>query len=252
MLKFLAVLFVLLGSHLLASDTWTSSYETLLGKYVVVNDYEQTVESSVDYAKLRNSAIIKKIADELAAAPTPTKLSKSNQLAFWLNAYNFLTIKKVVDNPNIKKLSELNSLFTSVWKQPAGIVAGKEYSLDTIEHKIIRKKFKEPMVHFALVCAAISCPNIRSEVYTGDKLENQLSEQLRQFIGNRSKGVKIDIANKTVHLSKIFKWFSGDFDNKPLLWLYQRKIITKSILDEYSLGYLDYDWNINDIKRKKK
>lgn len=228
------------------ADKFVSSYGILLKKFIKVSTSTNgTIITSVDYRGLRESNDCAITAIYLAKVSNIEKMESKEQLAFWINAYNFLVINKVVKNPKIKKLTDLNTLFTSVWKQPSGKVAGKIYSLDEIEHGIIRKKFKEPRIHFAVVCGAKSCPNIRNEAYTGKKLDEQLNEQVKQFLSNTKKGMKIDKTAEKIYLSKIFKWFSTDFNNKPLEWLLKKKMIDKIEKDKYSIKYLNYDWSLN-------
>lgn len=251
-MKRLSILvFTMLLFQLSADDSavakFTSSYDLLLKKYVQVEkNSDGTLVTSVDYPGLRKSRNNAITSAKLAKVSNIENMNTNDQLAFWINAYNFLAINKVVNNPKIKKLTDLNTLFKSVWKQAAGKIAGKEYSLNNIEHSIIRKQFKEPRIHFAVVCAAKSCPNIRNEAYTGEKLDEQLNDQMKQFLSNTKKGMKIDKTAKKIYLSKIFSWFAADFNNKPLEWLFNKKMINQTVKNKYSLKYLSYDWSLNE------
>ena len=226
---------------------WTDNYNKLLQKYVVVSSNNSTIVTAVNYSGLRQSRECEPLAAQLSQLDNIAQLSQNDQLAFWINVYNFLAIKKVVDNPGINKLTDLNKGFTSVWKQYAGTVAGNKYSLDNIEHGIIRKKFKEPRIHFAVVCVAKSCPNIRNEAYYGSRLNQQLSEQAKQFLANEQKGMKT-VGNR-LYISSIFFWFKKDFNNNPKEWLYRNKYIKEEIKDSYRLKRLEYDWTLNSAEK---
>ena len=225
---------------------WRNSYNTLLQKYVKIKLAGKIKTSRVDYAGIHKSGKIPVIMAELHRVRTLKGMNPQEKLAFWLNVYNFLTIAKASKHPNIKKLTELNKIFKSVWVQDAGFVLGKMRSLDEIEHKIIRKDFNEPRIHFALVCAAKSCPNLRPEAYCGVKLKQQLQSQLLEFTANPTKGIKVDKKTKTIYISKLFKWFSSDFPGGVLPWLNKQKIINKTELN-YKVKYLHYDWNLNKL-----
>jgi Protein of unknown function, DUF547 len=225
---------------------WRDSYGMLLKRFVKVKRFKGSENAYVDYAGIRKSGKIPAIRAALAKVKSLKGMNKQEKLAFWLNAYNFLTIAKVVDNPGIRKLSDLSKLFNSVWKQDAGLVLGKQRSLDEIEHKIIRKNFTEPRIHFALVCAAKSCPDLRKEIYCGKKLNAQLKNQLRRFAANPDKGVKIDRKTRTIYLSMIFNWFGGDFPGGVMAWLNKQGILNKAE-EKYKVKYLNYNWNLNKL-----
>jgi hypothetical protein len=134
-----------------------------------------------------------------------------------------------------------------------------------IEHEIIRPAFREPRIHFALVCAARSCPNLRSEAYRGDRLDSQLEDQARHFLANPDKGLLLDREHAKALVSKIFDWYGVDFAPGPRP--VSHKDIERSILQFISnhsadaatgafllsgtthLGYLAYDWTLNDRRQ---
>lgn len=226
-------------------DAWTAAYDKILKKNVSYAEKDGIKISVIDYFAVSKDSAFSKLFDDLSKLPSPETLNKKERLAFWINVYNFLTINKVIQKPSIKKLTDLNGLLKNVWKQNAGVVSGKKLTLDYIEHQIIRKKFKEPRIHFALVCAAVSCPDLRNEPYYGKKLEKQLKDQLNQFSANNKKGIKLDNNNKIIYVSKIFKWFGGDFDEDIKKWLHDQSIIDEKVRDTYSVKYFNYNWNLN-------
>lgn len=207
--KSIAVLFLFMTliSNKLVSydkfDQWMENYNDLLSKYVVKSTKSDITMNLVDYIGMRNDPSFEKLDTEIAKLNSVNSLPKEKQLAFWINAYNFLTFVKIVRNPKIKTIKNLNSFLYNVWEQDAGIIDGKMRSLDEIEKEII-KKFNEPMTHFALNCASIGCPDIRNESYYPEKLKEQLEDQLKEFLNNEKKGMKIDQKNKILYLSKFF------------------------------------------------
>ena len=147
-------------------------------------------------------------------APTPS--SREEQLAFWINVYNAYTIQLVNAHGERKSIRNINKTLGAIkavgpWKQEIVRAGGQTMSLDHVEHEIIRKRFREPRIHFALVCAARSCPPLRREAYTGGRLDAQLDAQARIFIAGSPDKNRVDVASSTVYLSPIFTWFKEDF-----------------------------------------
>mgnify|MGYP001598101246 FL=1 len=155
----------------------------------------------------------------------------------------------ITDHYPIESIKDAGSLFKSVWKQPAGKVGGKQRTLNVIEHEILRK-MNEPRIHSAIVCASVSCPDLRLEAYTIDKLNEQLDDQLEKFLLSREKGMKLDGKKNRVYLSSIFKWFKQDFEGKGGVIKYISQYVTaekKKVMNHAKLEiiYMDYNWNIN-------
>ncbi len=128
---------------------------------------------------------------------------------------------------------------------------GKDVSLNDIENNVLRKEFKDPRVHFAIVCASIGCPEIRSEVYTAEKLDQQLSEQIRLFLSDPLK-VHYDRTTDTLYLSPIFKWFKEDFQQTggiiAFVKTYAPAGLFNGISEQTKIEWLGYDWNLNEIR----
>jgi hypothetical protein len=176
------------------------------------------------------------------------KLSRNEQFAFYINAYNAWTIKLILTGyPGIKSIKDLGSIFGSPWKKQIARINGDIITLDHIEHGILRPDFKDPRVHFAINCAAKSCPPLRPEPYRADILEQQLDEMARAFI-NDSRRNRLE--GRTLYVSSIFKWFSEDFDNDVVGFFlkYAQGDLKKQLEDGKSkikVKYLDYDWSLN-------
>ena len=204
----------------------------------------------VNYTKLKaNPEKLEAYLDLLAAA-NPTELSYNAQLAFWVNAYNALVIKGVVDHypiTSVRKVKLFNGFFSRLKFQ----AAGKTYTLDQIEHGIIRTEFADPRAHFVLVCASSSCPPLENRAVSAETIEERLETATLNFIRNPEQ-VRIDRAERRVYLSKIFKWYDDDFKEG---YDGVADFLTDYLLPEdaeflastdVKFRYLDYDWTLND------
>jgi hypothetical protein len=177
--------------------------------------------------------------------------TREEQLAFLINAYNGATLQLIIDGYPLDSIKSLGSLVKSPWSKDTVLLFGKKISLDTLEHKIIRKNYKEPRIHFALVCAAMGCPPLRGEAYTGARLEEQLDAQTKEFLTTPEKN-RVDSEKKTLWLSPIFKWYGEDFEttSKSLAAFVAPYVgaAEGTNLEDYSIEYTDYDWSLNEQK----
>ncbi len=178
----------------------------------------------------------------------PQSLNRSEQMAFYINAYNAWTIKLILtDYPGVKSIKDLGTLFQSPWKKKFVKLNGKAVSLDHIEHDILRPQFKDPRIHFAVNCASKSCPPLLDEPYTGTDLQQQLDGVTKSFINDpKSTFIKGD----KLYVSKIFKWFGEDFDNDVLGFVksHAQGTFAEQIGNgggKLKVKYLDYDWSLN-------
>jgi len=232
-----------------AVDNWTIKYDTLLKRFVAAGDINKISLNIVDYTGIGKSNEFKQLKNEIEKLPAIDNYSKEKQLSFWINIYNFLTINKIIENPEVKSIKQLNSFFKSVWQQPAGIINGKTYTLDEI-FQILRNKYNEPRIHFAVNNSTIGSPDLRNEAYTYDKIYLQLNDQINMFIKNRKKGLFLDYYNKTLYLSKIFSWYAKDFNNGNVKdWLKVKGIIDLYASEKFSINYLGYDWGLNSYNK---
>ena len=217
-----------------------SIYAELLGKYVK--------DGVVDYESFKNvEAKLEQYLKVLEKTDTKT-LSRNEQFAFYVNAYNAWTIKLILSGyPGIKSIKDLGSLFKSPWKKKICRIDGKIITLDDIEHNILRPRFKDPRVHFAINCAAKSCPPLRSEPYSGGELDQQLDEMTRAFINDLESN---RLEGHTLYVSSIFKWFAEDF-NKDIVGFFLKyakgdlKEQLEANKEKIEVKYLDYDWSLN-------
>lgn len=177
--------------------------------------------------------------------------------AFWINAYNALTIQILLDEGLPEEVPHAAFFGNNIFKQQTYLVAGKVRSLDEIEHQILRKQYHDARIHAALVCGASSCPRLRPEAYTADRLDAQLDEESRIWIqtGRNKQGRRKNVLNradKVYRLSKIFKWFQEDFmggrrgDVLDFLLKYADNDTVDFVRKNHvTIRYLDYDWSLN-------
>ncbi len=228
------------------------AFDALLEEYV-------NNEGLVDYARLaenQDEALTPYLRQ--LAETDPKNLSEDERLAFWLNAYNALALKLIADEypvEGIRKIKPSGLPFipkvNSPFKIEVSEVGGKIRTLDGIEHGIIREEFDEPRIHFALVCAAMSCPRLRREAYTGVALSGQLDDQARTFLRIEGKN-NVPAGAGRAEVSKIFDWFEGDFGGSKAA--VQRFIApyfegeVRQTLENagYDVSYTNYNWALND------
>ena len=206
--------------------------------------------NAVDYKKLKDQAY-KKLIKDLEKVSLSSLKARKEKLTFWINVYNVMAAKMVLDNYPVKSIKDAGSLFTAVWKKEVGVVAGKKRTLNEIEHEILRK-MGEPRIHVAIVCASVSCPDLRIEAYTVEKLNEQLDDQMKLFLENAKKGLRIDTKKQRVYMSSIFKWFKEDFDSKGGVRKFLAPHAPKAAMaslknNKLSVYYMDYDWGLNEL-----
>ena len=236
---------------------------------------KQFVENGfVNYAGLKNNpGKLNQYLETLSRVPEEEFESwKTNrQLAYLINLYNAAALKLIIKNYPVESIKDTGGFFTGPFDQKFIRLFGNTVALDTIEHEIIRKKYDEPRIHFALVCAAKSCPQLRNEAYTAYRLDSQLNDQAKTFLSSR-KGLRIDRSKKKVFLSSIFKWFGEDFLNKYIpeseskfksFDKTERAVLNfithylssddKKYLQsaDYTIKYLNYNWSLNEIQENK-
>jgi hypothetical protein len=192
----------------------------------------------------------------------PAGIKDTNDLlAFWINIYNAFTLKLIIENYPVESINDLHKgglvigqvLGTTIWHHEFIKIINETYSLNNIEHDIIRKIFNEPRIHFALVCAAISCPPLRFEAYEGYKLNTQLDDQARTFLRNTKKNA-FNFGKKVASLSKIIDWYDEDFgenDEEVLKYISQFLEGDKAgelfnNADDWEIDYNSYNWSLNE------
>jgi hypothetical protein len=211
-------------------------------------------DGKVDYKALKsNPAELTAYLDMLAQVQEATfkGWSKADQMAFLMNLYNATTLKLIVDNYPVSSIKDIGSFFKGPWKQSVVRVFGETKTLDNIEHDILRPTYDDARIHLALVCAAKSCPPLRSEAYVGSKLDAQFLDQGKVFFATPAKN-QIDVAAKTMKISKIFDWFEKDFVQssgsvEKFILPYVDPAVAGAIgAGGFSISYTNYDWSLNE------
>ncbi len=181
----------------------------------------------------------------------PQALTRDQQLALWLNLYNALTIAQVLRMYPISSIRPVRwgvpnwIAFFRFFRQPHQL-GDRAYSLNDIEHGILRPTFQDPRIHFALVCASIGCPLLRQEAYRSDSVQSQLEADAIRFINNPEK-VRYDSQRDILFCSKIFQWYHQDFLKVALSSpdYIQTYLSSCSWSESVSIRYLPYDWSLN-------
>lgn len=233
-----------------------SAFDRLLKTYV-----KQGVDgvNRVDYASLkRDDHATLKIYISGLQSVDPNTLGRNEQFAFFVNLYNAQTIDIVLDHYPVKSIKNISlggGLFAAIsggpWKAKLVKVNGVALSLDDIEHRILRKRFKDPRVHYAVNCASVGCPNLAGGAYTGTKLDAQLDAGARSYI-NHPRGMRFE--GRTLIASSIYDWFKEDFGGTDQGAIkharkYAGPDLATKLSTVESIGGFGYDWSLNDTRQ---
>jgi hypothetical protein len=216
-------------------------WDELLRKHV-------DAQGRVSYKGMRGDAQqLETYLDHLSSCAPSSSWSTEERLAYWINAYNAFTVKLIIDHYPVNSIKDIRSPFAipfvnSVWDLAFFKINGREMTLNQIEHGILRKEFEEPRIHFAIVCASISCPKLHNEAYESQRLEDQLHARALEFINDPSRNI---LSKDHLELSAIFKWFKGDFTRNGNLRSYIAIYSKVKVDADAKLSYLDYDWGLN-------
>lgn len=230
-----------------------SAFDTLLKANVA--------DGIVDYDAFAAAPQFKAYLERLAGFD-PAKLPEAERLAFWINVYNAYTIELVNQHGERDSIRNINKTvglkLKGPWRERLVVAGGRRYHLDNVEHDIIRKEFKEPRIHFALVCAALGCPPLRTEAYTGAKLGEQLASQAHAFLIGSPEKNRVDARSGVVHLSPILAWYREDFgDGDAELGRYlagfhppgpARELLLSG---RFKLESTPYDWTLNSQQKAR-
>ncbi len=210
-------------------------------------------EGLFDYKGLQSehADALRRYLDSLAAADPDGFAGRDDELAFWLNAYNAFVIAGVLEHyPDIKSVMDLPDFFKAARWQ----ATGKPRSLNEIENEIIRPRFRDPRVHFILVCAAQDCPPLPAHAMAAKALQADLERYTRAAVNSR-KYVQIDPERKVLELTRIMRWYGKDFVEKDgsleafLLRYLDEPARSQLEAGGYTVEFKDYDWALNDAGR---
>ena len=224
-------------------------FDTLLGKHV---DDDGMVAYAQWKAKAGDLQMLDNYLSRLSCVDLSKPAPKTAQLAYWINAYNAVTIRGILrEYPTSSIRNHTSRLGYNIWKDLYLWVDGRNYSLDDIEHKLLRR-MGEPRIHFALVCASKGCPPLANRAYAAAELDNQLKANAQRFFA-KAANFRADAGSRTVYVSQLLKWYGTDFASSPveqirLLRPYFPAPENLSWMDSsnFSVRYLDYDWSLND------
>ena len=209
-----------------------SSWDMILQKHV-------STSGKVDYESLKTNPNLSRYLSILKAAnPDDASWSENDKKAFWINAYNAFTVRLILDNYPVKSINDISK----PWDKKFIVINGKNYSLNQIENDILRPKFKDARVHFAINCASISCPKLHNKAFTKDNLESKLETLTKAFVNNSSMN---ELSADAVKVSKIFDWYGVDFKTDGTLIDWLNKYSNTSINSDAKVSYKSYNWNLN-------
>lgn len=220
----------------------------------------------VDYSRMKDDPRLTQVCDSLARVRPQTLVDSNSVKAFWINVYNAFTLKLICDNYPVESINDLHFLGSlyisvplglSVWDSYEFEIDGNEYTLNKVEHEILRKNYADFRIHAAVVCASVSCPPLRNEAYAAGRLDSQLDDNMRAWCADTNKN-RYDAAAGTLYLSKIFDWYESDFGAS-------RETMARAVLRYFptparnavaaaaearnnfpDIEFLDYDWSLNE------
>lgn len=243
-------------------DPGHREWDALLKKHVVLVDGGKA--SQVRYAAFaKDRAALKSYLAALSGVPAATfdAWPRAERMAFLVNAYNAFTVELILANYPVKSIKDIGGILDNRWKRKFFTLLGRPAHLDMIEHDMLRKPgaYDDPRVHFAVNCASIGCPMLREEAYVAARLDAQLEEQTRRFLGDRSRN---RWANGRLEVSEIFRWFKEDWTSgyrgirsreqffAPYAALLADDAAAQKLIAEGKapIAHLDYDWSLNDAR----
>jgi len=223
-------------------------------------------QGRVDYAGLKArpddlNACVARLGRISPASHPDHFPARADSLAYWINAYNAFVLKGVVDSYPVKSVRDIKVLY-GFFRRTRFTAGGRDYTLDDIEHGILRKVFQDPRIHAAINCASVGCPRLPRKAFRPQDLDARLEEEMRSFV-REPRNARIDRAAPALHLSEIFRWFEEDFTG----WVRRTKGVKEARVTDYLMRYLpeedrafltahpdikiryiDYDWSLNDQK----
>ncbi len=229
MWKFLGIFLLLFK---LSLGSYTHTWDELLEEYTLRGNREGIEAVLIDYEGIGRDERWRTLLEEVRSE-APEKLTPEEKKAFWINIYNIGAVKMVIDNHPLKSIRDAGNLIKPVWKRKIIQVGDTAYSLGYIEHDILRKT-GDPLIHYAIVCASLSCPDLRRSSYTPENLIGEMLEQREIFLANTKKGRRLE--GDTYYISKIYRWYRDDFGD-----LHTYLEIPK----EKKIKYMDYNWSLN-------
>jgi len=211
--------------------------------------HDHVSEGVVNYPTIAKDSRFALYVNQLNRVDPNALPTRNHRLAFWINAYNAFAIKGILDGYSPRtKFGQYRYFISREYR-----VGGETLNLYDLERKLLIPDFREPRIHFAIVCASQSCPQLRSQTYTPEMLNQQLEDSARRFMNDPTRN-RFDRENKIAYLSKIFDWFRDDFvAHSGSLTNYVKQYVHDPVLarelekETYTVEFLDYDWSLNGI-----
>ena len=226
------IIAIVLNTYVFAQGTDHSKWNEVLTKFV-------SKDGRVNYKALhKNPDVLTAYLNDLVSEQPKDEWSKDLKLAYWINAYNAYTLKLIIDNYPLESIKDIKN----PWDQAFIPFDGTLISLNTIEHSILRK-MDEPRIHFAIVCASVSCPKLQNKAFRASIIEEQLSNATKTFLSDASKN---ELSKDKIKISKIFKWFKQDFEQNRSVIDFINKYVDYEISKDADIDYLNYNWSLND------
>jgi len=234
------------NSEIISHDAW----QGLLDKYLVstpsgVNRFKYSAVLGIDRETLKRYIKTLEITD-------PRCYSRDEQMAYWINLYNALTVDVILDAYPVKSILKIGGSFFSPgpWNEKYLNISGQKLSLNDIEHGILRPIWKDSRIHYAVNCASYSCPNLSARVFTGQNIDDQLAEAAKSYVNN-PRGITVE--GEDLLLSRIFDWYQTDFgtNEKELLRelaKHAEPALAKRLAEHNGDIDYRYDWDLNEAK----
>ena len=237
-----------------ALDHSYAQWDALLKKHVVVLDGGKA--SRLRYAAMaQDRAALKRVLEALSGATQAefSAWSEAQQVAFLVNAYNAFMVEKVLTRyPGLASVWDFGKLFGNPFKDEFFMLLGRKASLDWIEHEALRKRYREPRIHYAVNCASVGCPMLREEAYVAARLDAQLEEQAARFLSDRTRN---RLSGGSLEVSRIFDWYGEDFEPRRTYFARHAARLADDepgraliMAGKAPLRFLEYDWALNDAK----
>jgi hypothetical protein len=251
-LIFLGLLIVIAVPAGAAAPPDYKAWGDLLSKY-----YDPAKGMNYKALKAQDKATLDNLRRQMATVEVQA-LPRPDQLAYWINLYNISVVGIVVDNYPVESIKDLSTdpiVRLNIFKKPLVDTKRGKVSLNDIENEKIREGFKDPRIHFAINCAAKSCPSIRPEPFVGSQISQQLDDQTRKFL-NGPNGIRLEKKGGALvlHTTKVMDWFGEDFDKwgggqREFIIRYAASDKRKQIEtagSQVEIKYHDYSWKLND------
>lgn len=229
-------------------------YDRLLSRYVSTS---ADGVNRVRYAAWKATPADQAALDRVVAAMerrAPSRMGRDERFAYWVNLYNAVTLQIVLENHPVRSIRDIPSRtldprgLAGPWRTPRVSVEGRRLSLDQIEHAILRPEFRDPRVHYAVNCASIGCPNLKTGAWRAETLDADLDAAARAFV-NHPRGLSVEAGGK-VSASSLYRWFSADFGGEAGVIAHLRRYASPPLAARLAgtrrISTYAYDWSLNE------